>query len=116
MHRMMIAAAVFTVANVAQAQGTPRMEQREANQAARIEQGAASGALTGAEARRLEAGQQRIDRMERGAAADGRVTAGERRRIEAAQDVQSRRIARQKHDRQHDFNHDGRVDRPRRRN
>ena len=39
-----------------------------------------------------------------------------RKRIANAQDNQSKRIYRQKHDRQHDYNHDGRVDRPARRN
>jgi len=43
------------------------------------------------------------------------VTRREQNRIEHAQDVQSRHINREKHDRQHDFNHDGRKDRPARR-
>jgi hypothetical protein len=53
--------------------------------------------------------------MESRAKADGVVTRGERARLHQAQDVQSRRIYNQKHDRQHDFNHNGRVDRPHRR-
>jgi hypothetical protein len=38
--------------------------------------------------------------MENKAAADGKVTAKERRHIEHAQDQQSRRIYREKHDKQ----------------
>lgn len=96
------------------AQPTPVIDQRQANQEARIQQGVASGQLTAGEAARLEAGQQRVQNMENRAKADGVVTQGERARIQHAQDVQSRRIAKQKHDGQHDFNHNGRVDRPRR--
>ena len=50
--------------------------------------------------------------MENRANADGSINKKEARAIENAQDKQSRRIERQKHDRQHDFNHDGKVDRP----
>ncbi len=80
---------------------------------AEIDQGVASGSLTQREANRLERGQQRVDNMENRAKADGVVTGRERARIQHAQDVQSDRIYRQKHDRQHDFNHNGRVNRPR---
>ena len=92
-----------------------RIDQREANQQKRIEQGEKSGALTQREAGRLEKGQARVEKMEQKAATDGTVTGREARRIEHAQDVQSRQIRRQKHDRQHDFNHDGKQDRPHRR-
>jgi uncharacterized membrane protein YebE (DUF533 family) len=84
----------------AQTQGTPRIDQRQENQERRIEQGRQSGTLTDKEAARLERGQARVQKMEDKAAADGKVTKKERRRIEHAQDVQSRRIYRQKHDRQ----------------
>ncbi len=94
---------------------TPRVDARQANQAARIDQGVASGTLTAPEARRLEAGQARVDRIEERAKADGVVTGRERARLDQAQDAQSARIHRQKHDRQHDFNHNGRIDRPARR-
>ena len=94
---------------------TPGIDQRQANQERRIDQGVASGSLTQREANRLERGQQRVDNMENRAKADGVVTGRERARIQHAQDVQSDRIYRQKHDRQHDFNHNGRVDRPARR-
>ncbi len=94
---------------------TPRVDQRQANQDQRIDQGVASGSLSQREAARLERGQQHVDNMETRATADGVVTNRERARLEQAQDVQDRKIYRQKHDRQHDYNHNGRVDRPRRR-
>jgi hypothetical protein len=92
---------------------TPRVDQRQANQEQRIDQGVASGSLTQREANRLERGQQHVDNMENRAKADGVVTRGERARLHQAQDAQSARIHRQKHDRQHDYNHNGRVDRRR---
>lgn len=92
---------------------TPRVDQRQANQEQRIDQGIASGSLTQREANRLERGQQHVDNMENRAKADGVVTRAERARLHQAQDVQSARIHRQKHDRQHDYNHNGRVDRRR---
>ena len=52
---------------------TPRVDQRQANQEARIQQGAK---------------------------ADGKVTARERAKLARAQDKQSRKIAKQKHDKQ----------------
>lgn len=81
--------------------GTPGIDQRQANQQQRIDQGVQSGSLTPQEAARLERGQAKVQRMEDKAKADGVVTAGERRAIQREQDHQSRRIARQKHDRQH---------------
>ena len=93
---------------------TPGVDQRQANQERRIEQGVNSGALTTREANRLEAGQARVDRIENRARSDGVVTQRERARLHQTQDVQSTRIARQKHDRQRDLNRDGKVDRPRR--
>jgi hypothetical protein len=94
---------------------TPRVDQRQANQEQRIDQGIASGSLTQREANRLERGQQRVDNMENRAKADGVVTRRERAQLHQAQDRQSDRIYAQKHDRQHDYNHNGRVDRPRHR-
>lgn len=114
-----IVAALFvsalTLPALAQTATTPRIDQRQANQQQRIDQGAQSGALTDKEAARLDKGQAHVQKMEDKAAADGRVTMRERARIEHAQDQQSKRIYRQKHDRQHDYNHDGKMDRPARR-
>jgi uncharacterized membrane protein YebE (DUF533 family) len=94
---------------------TPNIDQRQANQEARIQQGTQSGSLTQREVARLERGQDRVDRMEDRAKADGKVTQQERKRIHKAENHQNRDIRREKHDRQHDFNHDGRKDRPHRR-
>ena len=91
---------------------TPRVDQRQANQQQRIDQGVASGQLTGKEAARLEKGQEHVQKLEDKAKADGTVTPQERARLKKAEDVQSRHIARQKHDRQRDLNHDGKRDRP----
>ncbi|PKO68110.1 MAG: hypothetical protein CVU20_13580 [Betaproteobacteria bacterium HGW-Betaproteobacteria-14] len=97
---------------LAQTGSTPRIDQRQSNQQQRIDQGVQSGSLTEREAARLEKGQDKVQKIEDKAAADGKVTAKERVRIEKAQDRQSRHIAREKHDRQHDYNRDGRKDRP----
>ena len=99
-----IAAVLCAVALPALAQGTtstPRIDQRQANQERRIEQGEKSGQLTPREAARLEKGQARVQKMEDKAAADGKVTPRERAKIERAQNRQSRKIAREKHDAQH---------------
>lgn len=112
----MLAAIALALPVLAFAQAnTPRVDQRQANQEQRIDQGVASGSLTQREANRLERSQRRVDNMENRAKADGVVSRQERVRLHQAQDVQSRRIYAQKHDRQHDYNHNGRVDRPRRR-
>lgn len=112
-NHLVVAALAAALAVPAFAQtGTPRFDQRQANQQQRIDQGVASGQLTQREAARLEAGQQRLDRMEDRAKADGTVTRQERARLQRAENVQSRHIYREKHDRQRDLNHDGRRDRP----
>lgn len=79
---------------------TPGVDQRQANQERRIDQGIASGELTKREARRLDAQQDRIDRAENRAKADGQVTKAERARLAQRQQNASRDIARQKHDAQ----------------
>ena len=79
---------------------TPVIDERQANQEKRIDQGIASGQLNQREANRLDRQQDRIDRMENKAKSDGVMTKKERARIVAAQDRASRHIAREKHDRQ----------------
>ena len=59
-----------------------------------------SGSLTEKEAARLDKGQAHVQKMENKAVADGKVTKKERARLEHAQDNQSRKIYRQKHDKQ----------------
>jgi hypothetical protein len=110
---MMIAASTAALAQPAAGNptATPRIDQREANQERRIEQGEKSGQLTPREANRLEAQQDRIRRTEARAKADGVVTPAEREKLTRMQNKASRDIAREKHDGQKDLNHDGRKDR-----
>ncbi|MEQ1627897.1 MAG: hypothetical protein ABL965_10930 [Nitrospira sp.] len=79
---------------------TPVIDQRQATQENRIDQGIASGQLNEREANRLNKQQEHINKIEDKAKADGVVTKGERARIDRAQDRASRHIAREKHDRQ----------------
>lgn len=79
---------------------TPVIDQRQANQEKRIDQGIASSQLNQREVNRLEREQNRINRLEDRAKADGAVTNRERARIDHAQDRASRGIAREKHDAQ----------------
>lgn len=74
-----------------------KVDQRQENQANRIEQGAESGALNDKEQRRLEAGQRRINAVEQRAEADGVVTPGEKHRLNQMQKHQNRKIHRLKH-------------------
>jgi len=103
MKKAIVAVCAFLLPAFALAQGTPstpRIDKRQAAEQKRIDEGVKSGALTGKEAARLEKGQARIQRMEDKAVADGKVTPHEQRRIEHAQNQESRKIAREKHDRQ----------------
>ncbi|MET0514773.1 MAG: hypothetical protein ABW047_05525 [Nitrospiraceae bacterium] len=87
--------------SIASAQAdTPGIDQRQANQEQRIDNGIASGQLTGREAKRLNNQQDHIQKIEDKVKSDGVVTKKERKRLHAAQDHASRDIARQKHDRQ----------------
>ena len=79
---------------------TPVIDQRQANQEQRIDQGVASGQLNGREANRLNKQQEHISKMEDRAKSDGVMTKRERARIGAAQHRASHHIAREKHDRQ----------------
>jgi len=91
--------ALIVMAGTASA-GTPRYDARQAHQQQRIANGLKSGELTAREARRLEAGQVHLNRVERRAKADGVVTARERAHMQHEENQQSRRIYRQKHDAQ----------------
>ncbi len=97
------AAAVFSAHSLpafAQTTSTPRIDQRQQNQQQRIDQGVKSGQLNKKEAARLEKGQARVQKMEDKAVADGKVTKRERKKIEHTQDQQSKKIARERHDKQ----------------
>lgn len=89
-----------TPAAASNAVNTPRVDQRQANQQRRIDQGVASGQLTPRETFRMERQQQRIANAETRAKADGVVTRQERRHLQHKQNQASRHIYRQKHDRQ----------------
>jgi hypothetical protein len=98
----MVAASVslsFAVQVSAQT-NTPYVDQRQANQESRIQQGVASGALNEREATRLEVGQAKVDAAEARMKADGKVTKTERARLHHKENKQSARIYRQKHDAQ----------------
>src|SRR5574341_839923 len=95
--------AAFPAMALAQASdttSTQRIDKRQANQERRIEKGAQTGQLTGKEQKRLQKGQEHVQKMEDKAVADGKVTKQERKRIEHAQDQQSKKIYRERHDKQ----------------
>ena len=75
-----------------------RNDKREVRQQNRISKGVENGSLNEREAKRLKRGQQRIDQAQDQAAADGDITKKEKAKLEKMQDVQSKRIYRQKHD------------------
>jgi hypothetical protein len=79
---------------------TPRADQRQANQEQRIDKGIASGALTARESKRVERGQNVVNRAENKAKVDGTVTKAERRHLHKMQNQASKGIYRQKHDAQ----------------
>ncbi len=79
---------------------TPAIDQRQANQEQRIDQGVASGQLNKREANRLNRQQRHINKIEDKAKSDGVITKKERARIGAAQNRASRQLARDKHHRQ----------------
>lgn len=92
--------AMLPATALAQTSSTPRIDQRQENQERRIDKGVASGQLNQKEAARLDKGQARVQKMEDKAMADGKMTKKERARIEHAQDQQSKKIYREKHDKQ----------------
>ena len=103
--------AAFALPVLAQT-STPKVDQRQANQQQRIDQGVASGQLTGKEAARLDKGQAQVEKKEAKAKADGKVTAKEREKLKKTQDQQSKKIKHEKHDKQRDLDHDGKKDAP----
>jgi hypothetical protein len=100
-HILLAIGTLVMTAAMAQAEAeTSGIDQRQANQELRIDQGISSGQLNQLEADRLDQQQAHINRMEDKAKSDGVVTKKERRRIHKAQDKASKRIYREKHDRQ----------------
>jgi len=97
----LIAGAVLAAPVAAAAQSaTPGIDQRQANQEQRIDQGIESGRLNQPEANRMQRQQTHIDNMENRAKADGTVTRHEKAKIAKTQSNASKRIWRQKHDAQ----------------
>ena len=80
---------------------TPGLDQRQANQQKRIEQGVASGQLNQKEAARLEKRERKLEADKQTAKADGQVTPQERKRLQREADRDSKAIYQQKHDKQH---------------
>ena len=77
----------------------PTINQRKENQQDRIAQGVRSGELRPAQTARLEHQEAGINREERGMRAqdNGKLTAQDRRTLNHQQNVESRRIYRDKH-------------------
>lgn len=100
MFRRVLIASLLLTASAYAAADTPVIDQRQENQRERIQQGVQSGELTRPETRRLVRGEARLHRQEARAEADGKVTARERARLHHDAKRMSKRIYRQKHDRQ----------------
>jgi len=92
--------AIAATGAFAQSPATPRVDQREANQEQRIQQGVNSGQLTAKETHRLDKEQARIAGAETTAKADGTLTKQERHQLHKMQKHASADIAHQKHDAQ----------------
>ena len=80
---------------------TSVIDQRIDNQERRIDQGVNSGALTEREAVRMDGRLDRIEQAQERAQADGKVTPKERRRLNRALEHNSKKIYKEKYDRQH---------------
>ena len=99
----LIAALALTAGGAAFAQtplATPKIDQRQASQEKRIDQGIASGALTPRETANLDKRESKIEADKLTAKADGKVTHAERRKLKREENRASRAIYRQKHDAQ----------------
>jgi uncharacterized membrane protein YebE (DUF533 family) len=92
------AGAAFSGAAFAQT-ATPKLDQREANQQQRINQGVATGQLTPREANNLQRRENKLNANEARAKADGVVTPAERRRLQREANHNSRKIYHKKHNR-----------------
>lgn len=102
------------IAQNADPAATPGVDKRLQNQDQRVQRGVETGQLTPRESQRMQKRQDKVEDDVARAKADGVVTPQERRQLHRALDRNSAAIQREKHDRQHDYNHDGRTDRPRR--
>jgi Skp family chaperone for outer membrane proteins len=102
--KTLIAVLALSVGGMAMAQtaapATPKLDKREANQQARIDQGVASGQLNAKETNRLDKREAKLNADEAAAKADGKVTRAERRKLEREANRDSKAIHKQKHDKQ----------------
>ena len=99
-HTTLLAAALvaaFAAPAFAQNTNTPVIDQRQANQQKRIEQGVQSGQLTPKETQNLEKREAKIEADKQAAKADGKVTPAERRKLRREEDRASRKIHKKKH-------------------
>lgn len=92
-----IAFTVITCGVVAAQPATPVVTERQQDQKARINQGAASGELTRKETATLRAEQRAIQAEKKAFKADGKVTVAERAKLRADQKRASRHIYAKKH-------------------
>jgi hypothetical protein len=97
----LMSALLLAASGAAFAQATSGIDQRQANQQKRIEQGVASGQLNQREAARLEKREAKLEANKQAARADGKVTPQERKQLQHEANRDSRAIYQQKHDRQH---------------
>ena len=79
---------------------TPKLDNRQDKQKARIAQGVKSGELTKKETARMVNGQIQLQKMENKAKADGVVTKKERARLQHKANKESAKIYHNKHDNQ----------------
>lgn len=103
--KTLMAVLALSVGGLAMAQtptapATPKLDQREANQQARIDQGVASGQLTAKETNRLDKREAKLNADEAAAKADGKLTRAERRKLHREANRDSKAIHKQKHDAQ----------------
>lgn len=90
-----VAALASSMANAQTA--PPNINQRQANETARINQGVASGELSKGETAKLRTEQRAIRAEKRAFKADGKVTPAERAKLRADQRKASRHIYNKKH-------------------
>ncbi|MEW6611461.1 MAG: hypothetical protein ACOY5C_08075 [Pseudomonadota bacterium] len=103
MHKILLTASLLFMSAAAAGpalahSGSPWVDQREAMQQHRIQQGMHSGALTPREGRALYREQARIRHLEHNFLADGRLTRRERLALDRHLDRSNRHIYWQKHD------------------
>ena len=89
--------AAFTLPAFAQNASTPNLDQRQANQEKRIDNGVKSGQLTAKETANLEKRETKLETDKQAAKADGKVTKAERNKLQREANRDSRKIHRKKH-------------------